>query len=52
VTRQDVELKRLAARVGQRLLKGQRYAVTAESCTGGWIAKALTVALISIYGNR
>ena len=42
MTRQDVELKRLAARVGQRLLKGQRYAVTAESCTGGWIAKALT----------
>lgn len=42
MTRQDAELKRLAARVGRRLLKGQRCAVTAESCTGGWIAKALT----------
>ena len=38
----DQELKRLAARVGQRLRRGNRRVVTAESCTGGWIAKALT----------
>jgi nicotinamide-nucleotide amidase len=38
----DQELKRLAARVGQRLRRGKRRVVTAESCTGGWIAKALT----------
>ncbi|HEX3914538.1 MAG TPA: nicotinamide-nucleotide amidohydrolase family protein [Steroidobacteraceae bacterium] len=42
MTHQDAELMRLAARLGRRLLKGQRHAVTAESCTGGWIAKALT----------
>jgi nicotinamide-nucleotide amidase len=35
-------LKRLAARVGRHLLREQRQVVTAESCTGGWIAKALT----------
>jgi nicotinamide-nucleotide amidase len=38
----DVELKRLAARAGRHLLKTGRHAATAESCTGGWIAKALT----------
>ena len=38
----DQQLKRLAARVGQRLRCGNRRVVTAESCTGGWIAKALT----------
>jgi nicotinamide-nucleotide amidase len=38
----DVELKRLAERVGRHLLKARRHAATAESCTGGWIAKALT----------
>lgn len=38
----DVELKRLAERVGRHLLKARRRAATAESCTGGWIAKALT----------
>ena len=38
----DLELKRLAERVGRRLLKEHRHAATAESCTGGWIAKALT----------
>jgi nicotinamide-nucleotide amidase len=38
----DAELKHLAARVGRHLLNGHRYAATAESCTGGWIAKALT----------
>src|SRR5580700_11856214 len=38
----DVEIKRLAERVGRHLLKARRHAATAESCTGGWIAKALT----------
>jgi nicotinamide-nucleotide amidase len=38
----DAELKRLAARVGRHLLGAGRFAATAESCTGGWIAKALT----------
>src|SRR5580692_3580451 len=38
----DAQLKRLAERVGRHLLKAHRHAATAESCTGGWIAKALT----------
>jgi len=38
----DAKLKRLAARVGRRLRDQHRYVVTAESCTGGWIAKTLT----------
>ena len=38
----ELELKRLAERVGRHLRKGHRHAATAESCTGGWIAKALT----------
>src|SRR5450755_1377723 len=38
----DAKLHRLAARVGRRLLTEHRQLVTAESCTGGWIAKALT----------
>jgi nicotinamide-nucleotide amidase len=38
----DANLKRLAARVGRRLLKQHRHVATAESCTGGWIAKTLT----------
>jgi nicotinamide-nucleotide amidase len=38
----DATLNRLAARVGRRLLTERRQVVTAESCTGGWIAKALT----------
>jgi nicotinamide-nucleotide amidase len=42
MTASDVELKRLAERVGRHLLKARRHAATAESCTGGWIAKALT----------
>ncbi len=42
MTDSDVELKRLAERVGRHLLKARRRAATAESCTGGWIAKALT----------
>ena len=42
MTESDVALKRLAERVGHYLLKGRRHAATAESCTGGWIAKTLT----------
>jgi nicotinamide-nucleotide amidase len=38
----DAELTRLAARVGRHLLKEHRAVTTAESCTGGWIAKSLT----------
>jgi nicotinamide-nucleotide amidase len=38
----DAELARLATRVGRHLLTGRRNVATAESCTGGWIAKALT----------
>jgi nicotinamide-nucleotide amidase len=38
----DQDLARLAARVGRHLLDTRRGAATAESCTGGWIAKALT----------
>jgi nicotinamide-nucleotide amidase len=38
----EVELMHLAERVGRHLLKGRRHAATAESCSGGWIAKALT----------
>lgn len=38
----DAALNRLAARVGRHLLTTQRWTATAESCTGGWIAKALT----------
>jgi nicotinamide-nucleotide amidase len=38
----DTELYRLAACVGERLLAGGRRLVTAESCTAGWVAKALT----------
>lgn len=38
----DAQLERLAARVGRGLLKEHLQVVTAESCTGGWIAKCLT----------
>jgi nicotinamide-nucleotide amidase len=38
----DSELLRLATRVGALLMDGERRLVTAESCTGGWIAKVLT----------
>ena len=38
----DADLARLAARVGEHLLAGRRRIATAESCTGGWIGKALT----------
>jgi nicotinamide-nucleotide amidase len=38
----DPALARLALRVGRHLLRTGRFAAAAESCTGGWIAKALT----------
>ena len=38
----DLILTRLAVRVGRHLLANRRTVATAESCTGGWIAKALT----------
>jgi len=38
----DPDLARLAARVGAHLRAGERRSATAESCTGGWIGKALT----------
>jgi nicotinamide-nucleotide amidase len=38
----DRDLARLAVRVGRHLLAEQLTVTTAESCTGGWIAKALT----------
>jgi nicotinamide-nucleotide amidase len=38
----DHDLAGLAARVGRHLLAQRRTVATAESCTGGWIAKALT----------
>jgi len=38
----DQELSQLAQEVGARLLASRDRLVTAESCTGGWIAKAVT----------
>jgi len=38
----DTQLRRLSARVGGKLLAAGRTVASAESCTGGWIAKALT----------
>jgi nicotinamide-nucleotide amidase len=38
----DQALYQLATRVGARLLAEGARVVTVESCTGGWIAKALT----------
>ncbi len=38
----DVHLQQLAQAVGDRLLARTETLVTAESCTGGWIAKACT----------
>ena len=38
----DTELDRLARTTGERLLAARHRLVTAESCTGGWIAKAVT----------
>ena len=38
----DAALDRLASRVGDTLLEEGLVLVTAESCTGGWVAKACT----------
>ncbi len=38
----DKALEALARHLGERLLAAGRMAATAESCTGGWIAKTLT----------
>ena len=38
----DVDLHAAAARLGERLRASRHVLVTAESCTGGWIAKAVT----------
>jgi nicotinamide-nucleotide amidase len=38
----DDDLFKLATQVGEHLVNSQRQLVTAESCTGGWVAKALT----------
>ena len=38
----DVELDTLSTQLGQRLLAARQMLVTAESCTGGWIAKCMT----------
>jgi nicotinamide-nucleotide amidase len=42
VSNADRLILRLSARVGRALLTSRRSVVTAESCTGGWIAKVLT----------
>jgi nicotinamide-nucleotide amidase len=38
----DAHLRTLSAQLGERLLATHHTLVTAESCTGGWIAKAVT----------
>ncbi len=38
----DAQLQALASDVAQAVLRCRLMLVTAESCTGGWIAKALT----------
>ena len=38
----DDELRRLAVDLGERLRAGHHMLVSAESCTGGWIAKTVT----------
>lgn len=38
----DAELRALAESLGERLRASRDHLVTAESCTGGWIAKTVT----------
>jgi nicotinamide-nucleotide amidase len=38
----DADIFELSELVGQKLRNARRRIVTAESCTGGWVAKALT----------
>jgi nicotinamide-nucleotide amidase len=42
MTTEDVSLQALAGEVGRRLKSAGLKLATAESCTGGWISKALT----------
>jgi nicotinamide-nucleotide amidase len=42
MTRAERDIFALAQRVGRRLIKAGWSVTTAESCTGGWIAKAFT----------
>lgn len=37
-----LDLQSLSSRVGRRLLEQHDLLATAESCTGGWVAKAVT----------
>ena len=41
-TLSDPQLQALAEQVGNRLRAARQMLVTAESCTGGWIAKTVT----------
>lgn len=48
-----MELELLSEKVGQRLLADKLMLVTAESCTGGWIAQTITeIAGSSQYFDR
>ncbi|MDR2239727.1 MAG: nicotinamide-nucleotide amidase [Zoogloeaceae bacterium] len=38
----DKDLEALSARVGQALLERKLFLACAESCTGGWVAEAVT----------
>lgn len=38
----ETDLKRLALELGEALLERQLLLVTAESCTGGWVAQIIT----------
>ena len=38
----DAALRKLAGRVARRLRGAREAIATAESCTGGWLAKSLT----------
>lgn len=37
-----MDLYQLSEQVGQRLLAGNLFLVTAESCTGGWVSQCVT----------
>ena len=38
----DTDLRHIADQIGQKMCLKGLYIVTAESCTGGWIAKTIT----------
>jgi nicotinamide-nucleotide amidase len=42
MNRDTARLELLARRIGRKLLARRQRIATAESCTGGWIAKAIT----------